>query len=50
MKILKTRFKDLYVIKQINNSDRRGNLRETYNIRFLKKNFIFDQNFNSLNM
>tara|TARA_Y100001958_G_C21212503_1_gene538094 strand:+ start:924 stop:1457 length:534 start_codon:yes stop_codon:yes gene_type:complete len=42
MKILKTKFKDLYIIKQINNSDRRGNLRETYDIRLLKKNFLFE--------
>ena len=42
MKIFKTKFKDLYIIKQINNSDRRGNLRETYDIRLLKKNFLFE--------
>ena len=31
MKIYKTKIKDLYIIKQKNNIDRRGCLRETYN-------------------
>ena len=42
MKIIKTKFKDLLVIKQKNNSDKRGNLRETFNKKILKKNFIFE--------
>ena len=31
MKIYKTKIKDLLVIKQKNNIDKRGSLRETYN-------------------
>ena len=42
MKIIKTKFKDLLIIKQKNNSDERGNLRETFNKKTLKKNFIFE--------
>ena len=42
MKIIKTKFKDLLVIKQKKNFDPRGNLRETYNKKILKKNFIFE--------
>jgi dTDP-4-dehydrorhamnose 3,5-epimerase len=42
MKIIKTKFKDLLVIKQKKNFDPRGNLRETYNQKILKKNFIFE--------
>ena len=37
MIIKKTKFKDLFIIKQKNNSDKRGNLRETFNDRILKK-------------
>ena len=36
MKIIKTKFKDLLIIKQKNNLDNRGSLRETYNKRILK--------------
>lgn len=42
MKVLKTKFKDLLIIKQKNNSDNRGGLRETFNDRILKKKFIFE--------
>ena len=42
MIIKKTKFKDLLIIKQKNNIDRRGNLRETFNDKFLKKKFIFE--------
>ncbi len=42
MIIKKTKFKDLLVIKQKNNSDQRGNLRETFNDKVLKKKFIFE--------
>jgi len=42
MKIEKTKFKDLLIIKQINNKDTRGNLRETFNYKILKKKFIFE--------
>ena len=42
MKIIKTKFKDLLVIKQKNNFDKRGSLRETFNSKILKKNFIFE--------
>jgi len=42
MIIKKTQFKDLLVVKQSNNIDKRGSLRETYNKKILKKKFIFD--------
>ena len=42
MKIIKTKFKDLLIIKQKNNSDKRGSLRETFNKRILKSNFVFE--------
>ena len=37
MIIKKTKFKDLLVIKQKNNKDSRGNLRETFNNKVLNK-------------
>ena len=40
MKIIKTKFKDLIVVKQKNNIDKRGSLREIYNKKILKKNNI----------
>ena len=43
MKIIKTKIKDLLVIKQKNNIDRRGSLREIFNKKVLKKNnFVFE--------
>ena len=43
MKIYKTKFKGLLVIKQKNNIDKRGSLRETFNEKILKnKNFVFE--------
>ena len=42
MKILKTSIKDLLVVKQKNNTDNRGNLRETFNNKALKKKFVFE--------
>ncbi len=43
MKIYKTKFKDLLIIKQKNNIDLRGSLRETFNKKIFKKNnFIFE--------
>jgi len=43
MKIIKTKFKDLLIIKQKNNIDSRGSLRETFKKRIFKnKKFIFD--------
>ena len=42
MKVIKTKIKDLLIIKQKNNFDSRGNLRETFNKKILKKNFIFE--------
>ena len=42
MIIKKTKFKDLLIVKQKNNSDKRGNLRETFNDKILKKKFIFE--------
>jgi dTDP-4-dehydrorhamnose 3,5-epimerase len=43
MKIIKTKFKDLIILKQKNNIDKRGSLREIYNQKFLKKKkFVFE--------
>lgn len=42
MRIYNTKFKDLLVIKQKDNIDRRGSLRETFNKKILKKKFIFE--------
>ena len=43
MKIIKTKIKDLLIIKQTNNVDKRGSLRETFKNKILKKNnFIFE--------
>ncbi len=42
MKIIKTKFKDLIIVKQKNNIDKRGSLRETFNKKVLKKNFVFE--------
>ena len=42
MKIKKTKFKDLLIIKQKDNYDTRGSLRETFNFKILKKKFIFE--------
>ena len=42
MKVKKTKFKGLLIVKQTNNSDSRGNLRETFNNKILKKKFIFE--------
>ena len=41
MKIIKTKFKDLFVVKQKNNTDKRGSLREIYNKKKLKKINLF---------
>ena len=40
MKILKTKIKDLLVIKHKNNVDRRGSLREIFNQKMFKKNLF----------
>ena len=37
MNIKKTKFKGLLIIKQKNNKDNRGNLRETFNNKILNK-------------
>ena len=43
MKIIKTKIKDLLIIKQKNNIDKRGSLREIYNQKIFKKNkFVFE--------
>ena len=42
MKIIKTKIKDLVIVKQKNNFDSRGNLRETFNKKKLKKKFVFE--------
>ena len=42
MKIYKTKIKDLLVVKQKNNIDNRGSLREVYNKKLLNKKFVFE--------
>ena len=43
MKIIKTKFKDLLIVKQKNNVDKRGSLREIFNNKVLKvDNFKFE--------
>ena len=42
MKVYKTKFKGLYVVKQKDNIDNRGGLRETYNKKVLNKKFVFE--------
>ena len=42
MKIIKTKIKDLLIVKQKNNLDKRGGLRETFNKKILKKKFVFE--------
>ena len=42
MKICKTKIKDLLVIKQKENLDKRGSLRETYSKKLLNKKFVFE--------
>ena len=41
MIIKKTKFKDLLIVKQKDNKDIRGSLRETFNNRILKKKIYF---------
>ena len=42
MKVIKTKIKDLLIIKQKNNIDSRGSLREIFNKKILNKNFNFE--------
>ena len=42
MIIKKTKFKGLLIVKQKNNTDSRGSLRETFNDKLLKKKFKFE--------
>ena len=42
MIIKKTRFKNLLIVRQKNRSDKRGNLRETFNDKVLNKKFVFE--------
>ena len=43
MKIISTKFKDLIIVKQKNNIDKRGNLREIFNNKVVKvNNFKFE--------
>jgi dTDP-4-dehydrorhamnose 3,5-epimerase len=42
MKITKTKFKDLLIIKNNNNIDERGSLREIFNKKILNKKFVFE--------
>ena len=42
MIVKKTKFKDLLIIRQKNNFDSRGYLRETFNNKVLRKKFVFE--------
>ena len=42
MKIIKTKFEGLFIVKQKRNHDSRGFLRETFNNKILKKKFCFE--------
>tara|TARA_B100000941_G_scaffold290444_1_gene272463 strand:- start:2453 stop:2989 length:537 start_codon:yes stop_codon:yes gene_type:complete len=43
MKIIKTKFKGLFLVKQKNNSDKRGNLREVFSEKVIKnEKFVFE--------
>ncbi len=42
MILKKTKFKDLLIVKQKNNIDSRGSLREVFNDKILRKKFIFE--------
>ena len=42
MKIIKTKFKGLFIVKQVENKDSRGSLRETHNEKIIKKKFNFE--------
>ena len=42
MKIIKTKFEGLLIIRQKKNIDNRGSLRETFNDKILKKRFCFE--------
>ena len=42
MIVKKTNFKNLLIIKQKNNKDNRGSLRETFNQKILNKKFVFE--------
>ena len=42
MKIQNTKFKGLYIVKQKDNTDKRGSLRETFNEKIIKKKFVFE--------
>ena len=42
MKIIKTKFKDLLIVKNNNNIDKRGSLREIFNKKILNKEFVFE--------
>ena len=42
MKIIKTKIKDLIILKQKNNIDFMGSLRETFNKKILNKSFVFE--------
>ena len=42
MRVIKTNIKNLLIIKQKNNIDARGGLRETFNKKILNKKFVFE--------
>ena len=42
MKVIKTKFKGLIIFKQKNNKDKRGSLREIFNKKIIKNNFVFE--------
>ena len=42
MKVIKTKFQGLIIFKQKNNKDKRGSLREIFNKKIIKNNFVFE--------
>ena len=42
MRVIKTKFKDLVILKSKNYPDNRGFFREIYQEKILKKKFVFD--------
>ena len=43
MRIIKTNFKGLLIVKQINNKDKRGQLRETFNDKVLNLLILYSR-------
>ena len=42
MKVIITKFIGLIIFKQKNNKDKRGSLREIFNKKIIKNNFVFE--------